>query len=297
MDLILANPIIAASGTFGCGLEFAPFGDLSTLGGISVKGISLLPREGNPPPRIMETPAGMLNSIGLQNDGVEAFLANKLPHLPWENVAIIANLYATSVGDFGDLAAIFADDNRIAALEVNVSCPNVAAGGMAFGADRELCGAVVEAVRKNAPHKHVMVKLSPNVTNISDIARAAEGAGADSISCINTLLGMGIDLETRKPALANVLGGLSGPAIKPVALRCVWQVSHAVSIPVIGLGGIVSADDILEFFCAGASAVQVGTASFMNPAACFELAASLPNAIVRHGGKKLADFHRAAHSL
>lgn len=292
-ELRLKNPVIAASGTFGSGLEYAPYGDISTLGGICVKGLSLKPRKGNPAPRIAETPAGMLNSIGLQNDGVEAFLANTLPALPWSKVAIIANLYAVSPADFGELAAILAAEPGIAALEVNVSCPNVAAGGAIFGADPAMCAAVVEAVRKRAPKKHVMVKLSPNVTDIAAIARVAEAAGADSISCINTLLGMGIDVKSRRPLLANVLGGLSGPAIKPVALRCVWQVARAVKIPVVGLGGIVQVEDILEFLLAGASAIQVGTANFMRPDASFRLLEDLPAALEAAGASSPGDLSGA----
>lgn len=273
-NLCLKNPVIAASGTFGTGLEFAPYGDLSTLGGISVKGISLEPRPGNPTPRICETPAGMLNSIGLQNDGVKAFLA-KLPLLP-RDTAIIANIYATAAAEFGELAAILNDAAEIAALEVNVSCPNVKAGGAIFGADARMAAEVVENVVAKAPAKFVIVKLSPNVTDICAIAKSVEDAGADSISCINTLVGMAINCRSRKPMLANVVGGLSGPCIKPVALRCVWQVARAVKIPVIGLGGIVGVEDIAEFLIAGAGAIQVGTANFMRPDACFRLVEELP---------------------
>lgn len=287
-SLVLKNPIIAASGTFGCGLEFRPFGELATLGGIAVKGISLLPRPGNNGQRIIETPAGMLNSIGLQNDGVDSFLANKLPALPWRQTAIIANIYAASVEEFGELAARLNDVEGIAGLEVNVSCPNVAAGGALFGSSPKLCAAVTASVVKNAPAKHVIVKLSPNVTDIALIARSAEDAGADSVACINTLTGMAINHKTRRPMLGNVIGGLSGPAIKPVALRCVWQVSCAVKIPVIGIGGIVSAADVVEFLLAGASAVEVGTANFMRPDACFRLVEALPAAIAECGADSVA---------
>ncbi len=278
-NLILKNPIIAASGTFGSGLEYAPFGDLGKLGGISVKGISLKPRKGNPPPRIAETPAGMLNSVGLQNDGVENFIKKKLPLLPFRETAIIANIYASTVDEFGQLAAILNNEEGIAALEINVSCPNVAAGGQAFGTDARLCAQVTEIVKKNAPDKHIMVKLTPNVTSISDIAKSVEGAGADSLSLINTLSAMAINAKTRKPMLANIIGGLSGAAIKPVALRCVWQVYNSVKIPVIGLGGIVCENDILEFLLAGASAIQVGTANFMRPDNIFKLVDNLPKAL------------------
>lgn len=287
-SLVLKNPIIAASGTFGCGLEFSPFGELATLGGIAVKGISLLPRPGNNGQRIIETPAGMLNSIGLQNDGVDSFLAHKLPALPWRQTAIIANIYAASVEEFGELAARLNDVEGIAGLEVNVSCPNVAAGGALFGSSPKLCADVTASVVKNAPAKHVIVKLSPNVTDIALIARSAEDAGADSVACINTLTGMAINHKTRRPMLGNVIGGLSGPAIKPVALRCVWQVSRAVKIPVIGIGGIVSAADVVEFLLAGASAVEVGTANFMRPDACFRLVEALPAALAECGADSVA---------
>lgn len=282
-DLCLKNPVLTASGTFGSGLEFAPFGDLASLGGIVVKGLSLKPREGNAQPRIVETTAGMLNAIGLQNDGVESFLKTRLPLLPWRETAVIANLYATSPEEFRELAARLNGESSIAALEVNVSCPNVKAGGALFGQDPALAAAVARAVREGAPDKHVMVKLSPNVTDIALMARCVEEAGADSISCINTLLGMAVDVASRRPKLANIVGGLSGPAIKPVALRCVWQAARAVGIPVVGIGGIVTADDALEFLLVGAQAIQVGTASFLRPDAAFALAADLPAACQRAG--------------
>ncbi len=289
-DLRVKNPVLTASGTFGYGLEFASYGDLASLGGIVVKGISLKPREGNPCPRIVETTAGMLNAVGLQNDGVEAFCREKLPHLPWRDVPIIANLYAASPEEFGELAARLEAEEGVAALEINVSCPNVKQGGVLFGQDPRLAAAVTAAVRKAAPRSHVMVKLSPNVTDIALMARSVEDAGADSISCINTLLGLAVDLKNRRPALANVLGGLSGPAIKPVALRCVWQVARAVKIPVVGVGGIVSAEDVLEFILAGAHAVQVGTGNFMRPDCAFALAAELPSACERLGIQRLEDL-------
>lgn len=282
-DLVLKNPVITASGTFGYGLEYSRFGDLASLGGISVKGISLKPRSGNPMPRIMETPAGMLNAIGLQNPGVEYFLNNILPVLPWRETAIIANLYGASVEEFGELAAILEPVPGIAALELNVSCPNVRAGGAQFGASAAMCGAVTARVRANAPSKHIIVKLSPNVTDIAEIARSAEASGADSIACINTLLGMAVNAQNRRPALANIVGGLSGPAIKPVALRCVWQVFNAVRIPVIGIGGIISVEDIIEFLLVGASAIQVGTANFMRPDKAFDLVSRLPDALAMQG--------------
>lgn len=292
-SLKLKNPIIAASGTFGSGLEYAPFGDLGTLGGISVKGMSLNPRMGNPPPRIVETPGGMLNAIGLQNDGVEAFIERKLPLLPFRETAIIANIYAPNLEEFGELAAILNEVDGVAALEVNVSCPNVAAGGLAFGADEKMCARVTEIVRKNAPDKFIIIKLTPNVTDIVKIAKSAEAAGADCLSLINTLSGMAINVKTRRPMLANVVGGLSGPAIKPVALRCVWQVAKAVNVPIIGLGGVVNANDVLEFFLAGASAVQVGTANFMWPDCVFKLVEDLPKALKEAGANKPSDLKGA----
>ena len=280
-DLTLKNPILTASGTFGYGLDFATYGDLASLGGMVVKGLSLEAREGNPTPRIVETTAGMLNAVGLQNDGVEVFCTQKLPLLPCQETAAIANIYASTVEDFGQLAARLNDEEGVAALEVNVSCPNVRQGGIAFGQDAGMLAQVTSVVRSSAPDKHIMVKLSPNVTNIAVMARAAEDAGADSVSCINTLLGMAVDLQTRRPALANVVGGLSGPAIKPVALRCVWQVAQAVKIPVVGVGGICCVEDVLEFIMVGAHAVQVGTASFMRPDCAFDLVRELPAACER----------------
>ncbi len=269
-SLTLKNPIITASGTFGYGLEFMRYGDLSSLGGICLKGISLAPRVGNPMPRIAETPCGMLNAIGLQNMGVETFLKDKLPYIP-AGATLIANLYAQTAEDFGELAAIFAAEDRIAALEVNISCPNVRCGGVAFGQDPAMAAQVTAAVRKRAGTKPVMVKLSPNVTDITVIAKAAVDAGADMLSLINTLSGMSVDIRTRKSRLANVVGGLSGPAVKPVALRMVHQVVRAVNVPVIGMGGIASAEDVLEFILVGAHAVQVGTYNFMRPDNAFRL--------------------------
>lgn len=274
--LVFKNPILTASGTFGYGEEFAPYGDLTTLGGIVVKGLSLKPRAGNPTPRVAETAAGMLNAVGLQNDGVEAFIRHKLPRLPWSEVPIIANLYATSPEEFSELARILAAEEGVAALEVNISCPNVKEGGILFGQDPKLAAQVTEAACKAAGNKPVIVKLSPNVTDIVHMAKAIEGAGAHALACINTLSGMAVDIYSRKSKLANGIGGLSGPAIKPVALRCVWQVSRAVNIPVIGIGGIVSAEDVLEFMLAGAHAVQIGTGNFIRPDCAFHVAAELP---------------------
>ena len=288
--LFLKNPVLTASGTFGYGVEFAPYGDLKKLGGIVVKGLSLEPRDGNPMPRIAETASGMLNAVGLQNCGVETFLRHKLPLLPTGDVPVIANLYATSEDDFGALAGILGTEPDIAALEVNISCPNVSEGGIAFGQDPFMAASVTEAVRKNAGTKPVIVKLSPNVTNIGEIAKACEAAGASIISCINTLSGMAVELSSRRPLLANVIGGLSGPAIKPVALRCVWQVCQAVKIPVIGIGGIMSAEDVLEFIMVGASAVQVGTANLVQPDAAIPIAQDLPAAMEKYNIESLDEF-------
>ena len=292
-SLHLKNPVLTASGTFGYGMEFAPYGDLTSLGGIIVKGLSLLPRDGNPCPRIVETTAGMLNAVGLQNDGVEAFCKEKLPRLPWQHLPVIANLYATSPAEFGELAARLDAEEGVAALEVNVSCPNVKSGGILFGQDPGLAAAVPRAVRDAAPNKPLIIKLSPNVTDIALMARSVQDAGADMISCINTLSGMAVDVARRAPRLANVIGGLSGPAIKPVALRCVWQVCQAVDIPVIGLGGICSAEDVLEFILVGAHAVQIGTANFISPDRAFEIVKELP-AVCRQLGVTSLDELRGS---
>ena len=292
-SLHLKNPVLTASGTFGYGMEFAPYGDLTSLGGIIVKGLSLLPRDGNPCPRIVETTAGMLNAVGLQNDGVEAFCKEKLPRLPWQHLPVIANLYATSPAEFGELAARLDAEEGVAALEVNVSCPNVKSGGILFGQDPGLAAAVTRAVRDAAPNKPLIIKLSPNVTDIALMARSVQDAGADMISCINTRSGMAVDVARRTPRLANVIGGLSGPAIKPVALRCVWQVCQAVDIPVIGLGGICSAEDVLEFILVGAHAVQIGTANFISPDRAFEIVKELP-AVCRQLGVTSLDELRGS---
>ena len=264
--LRLKNPVMTASGTFGYAKEFAPFMDLSRLGAIIVKGISLRPRPGNPSPRIAETACGMLNAIGLENVGVERFIADKMPYLQSLATPIIVNILGDSVDEYGEIAGRLADVPGVAALEVNISCPNVQKCGVAFGSDAAIAAKVTATVKKNCALP-VMVKLSPNVTDIAVIARAVEEAGADSVSLINTLLAMAIDINSRRPKLANVMGGLSGPAIKPIALRMVFQVSRAVKIPIIGIGGITNGTDALEFIIAGASAVQVGTANFRDAAA------------------------------
>lgn len=288
--LPLKNPVLTASGTFGYGIEFAPYGDLRQLGGMVVKGLSLKPRQGNPMPRLAETPCGMLNAIGIQNIGVEAFLKDKLPRLPWRQTPVIANLYAQSAAEFGELAAVLAADQRVAALEVNISCPNVKQGGAAFGQDPAQASAVTRQVKNHAGTKPVIVKLSPNVTDIAAMAKTVADAGADMLSLINTVKGMAVDLATRKPRLATTIGGLSGPAIKPIALRCVFEASRAVSIPVIGLGGISSADDALEFILAGAHAIQVGTANFTRPDFAFRLVEQLGQRTAELGIESWDDF-------
>ena len=266
----MKNPVMTASGTFGCGEEYAYYVDLTRLGGIVVKGLSLKPRLGNPPPRIMETAAGMLNAVGLQNVGVDAFIEEKLSFLRNYNVAVIANIYGESYTEYAQVAGKLSAAPGVHALEVNVSCPNVKKGGLSFGADPKAAAEVTRRVKAET-HLPVIVKLTPNVTDITVIARAVEEAGADAVSLINTLTGMSIDLKNRTPHLKNITGGLSGPAIKPVALRMVWQVAQKVSIPVIGMGGIMTAEDALEFMVAGAKAVQIGTANFINPRATMEI--------------------------
>ena len=265
-SLELANPVMTASGTFGYAREFENLMNLHRLGAVIVKGISLNPRAGNPPPRIMETACGILNAIGLQNVGVDRFITEKMGYLAGLNVPVIVNILGDSLAEYAEITDRLVGVPGLAGIEVNISCPNVKKGGVAFGTDPAMAAAVTSAVKKKADVP-VMVKLSPNVSDITLIARAVEAAGADSISLINTLIGMGIDLRTRRPVLANIIGGLSGPAIKPIALRMVYEVARVVSIPVIGIGGIESAEDALEFMLAGATAVQIGTANFVNPRA------------------------------
>lgn len=281
-NLSLQNPVIAASGTCGYGEELHPFVNIDTLGAVSVKGLSLHPTRGNPAPRLAETTAGMLNSVGLQNIGIEAFIAQKLPALRHhKRTKIIVNFFGNTPDDYAAVAERASDAEGIAALEANISCPNVQHGGMLFSSDPRSTFQVVERVRK-ATRLPLIVKLSPNVTDITVIARAAEEAGADAIALINTLVGMAIDLDTRTPRLPLGTGGLSGPAIKPVALRMVWQVARAVQIPVIGLGGIMTGEDALEFLVAGATACQVGTASFVDPAACRKILRQMTRYLQRH---------------
>ena len=268
--LSLKNPVIAASGTFGYGLEFAQYCDLSALGGLIVKGLSLHPHRGNPPPRIIETAAGMLNAIGLQNIGVDAFISQKLPRLREHNVAIIVNIFGSSVEDYVTVVRRLSEAHGIHGIEINISCPNVKEGGMIFGKDPKQAYLLTKKLRE-LTSLPLMVKLTPNTSDLCEVAQCVEEAGADIISLVNTFLGMAIDVETATPLLANVTGGLSGPAIKPIALRMVWEVANVVSIPVVGIGGITNAGDALEYIIAGASAVQVGTANFLNPAVCEEI--------------------------
>ena len=263
--LDLKNPVLTASGTFGYGSEFQDFIDLSHLGGFIVKGTTLNPREGNPYPRMAETPCGMLNAVGLQNKGVDYFITHIYPEIKDISTSVLVNVSGSTVSDYIATAEKINELSHIPGIELNISCPNVKEGGMAFGPRCSSVSEVVKAVRQ-VYHKHLMVKLSPNVTDIQEIALTAEGEGADSVSLINTLLGMAIDIKTRKPRLSTVTGGLSGPCVKPVALRMVWQVAKVVKIPVVGLGGIMNAEDAIEFFLAGASAIQVGTANFIDPA-------------------------------
>ena len=275
-SLKLKNPVMTASGTFGYGEEYADYVDLNKLGAIVVKGLSLKPRLGNPPPRIMETAGGMLNAVGLQNIGVEEFINEKLPYLKNFDVAVIANIYGETYTEYSKVAEKLSSVKGVHALEVNVSCPNVKKGGLSFGSDPKAAAEVTRRVKAetNLP---VIVKLTPNVTDIAAIATAAENAGADAVSLINTLTGMSVDLKTRTPHLKNVTGGLSGPAIKPIALRMVWQVVQRVSIPVIGIGGIMTAEDALEFLILGAKAVQIGTANFINPRATLDVIEGMKN--------------------
>lgn len=287
--LKMKNPVMTASGTFGYGEEYADYVDLNRLGGIVVKGLSLKPRLGNPPPRIMETAGGMLNAVGLQNIGVEAFIAEKLPFLRRYDVAVIANIYGESYAEYAGVAKQLASAPGVHALEVNVSCPNVKQGGLSFGADPKAAAEVTRRVKAETDLP-VIVKLTPNVTDITVIARAVEQAGADAVSLINTLTGLAIDLRTRKPHLKNVTGGLSGPAVKPVALRMVWQVAQSVSIPVVGMGGILSARDALEFMVAGANAVEVGTANFINPLATMEIVVGMQQYLKQNRLKNIAEI-------
>ena len=280
--LNMANPVMTASGTFGYGLEFEDFVDLEKIGGIIVKGTTLHHREGNPYPRMAETPMGMLNAVGLQNKGVHYFVDNIYPKIKDIKTNMIVNVSGSQIEDYAETARIINELENIPAIELNISCPNVKQGGMAFGVTAKGASEVVKAVR-DVYKKTLIVKLSPNVTDITEIARAAEDAGADSVSLINTLLGMAINAEKRKPVLSTITGGMSGAAVKPIALRMVWQVAKAVKIPVIGLGGIMNWRDAVEFMLAGATAIQIGTANFINPAITVKVAEGINDYLERHG--------------
>ena len=287
--LHLKNPVMTASGTFGYGLEFQDFVNLEDIGGIIVKGTTLLPRQGNAYPRMAETASGMLNCVGLQNKGVDYFCSHIYPQIKDIQTNILVNVSGNSPEDYAECAARIDELEHIPAIELNISCPNVKHGGMAFGTTTQGAASVVRAVRQ-AYHKTLIVKLSPNVTSISDIALAAEGEGADAVSLINTLMGMAIDVEKRRRVLSIGTGGLSGPAVKPVALRMVYEVAHAVQIPVIGLGGISSAKDAVEFLLAGASAIEIGTANFLDPAITVKVAQGIDEYLDRHGFKSVKDI-------
>jgi len=280
--LKLQNPVMTASGTFGYGEEYAPYVDLNRLGAVIVKGISLEPRAGNPPPRIMETEGGMLNAIGLENVGVSAFIREKLPFLRNYNVPVIVNIFGESQDEYKRVAEIMGKTKGVHALEVNISCPNVEKGGLVFGCDPDMCYEMTRAI-KAVTDLPVIVKLTPNVTDIAALAVCCEAGGADAVSLINTLKGMSVDIEKRVPHLNRVTGGLSGPVVKPVALRMVWEVVKKVSIPVIGIGGIMTAEDALAFLIVGARAVQVGTANFLNPRATMDILEGVEAYLIRHG--------------
>lgn len=288
-DLEFKNPVTTASGTFGYGTEFEDFIDISALGGIIVKGTTLNHREGNPYPRMAETPSGMLNAVGLQNKGVDYFIEQIYPKIKHYNTNIIVNVSGSTIEDYVAVAEKLNHLEQIPAIELNISCPNVKEGGMAFGTSCASAVTVTQAVRK-AYNKTMIVKLSPNVTNIAEIAKSVEDSGADAVSLINTLLGMAIDAENRKPLLSTITGGLSGPAIKPIALRMVWQVSKAVKIPIVGLGGIMNAIDAIEFFLAGATAIQVGTANFIDPTISVKIVNGINEYLDRHHYKSIYDI-------
>lgn len=281
-ELELANPVLTASGTFGYGTEYQDFMDVSRLGAVIVKGTTIKPRDGNPYPRMAETPSGMLNAVGLQNKGADYFVRNIYPTVRTLGCPAIVNVSGSTIEDYVAAAEIIDTLQDIPSIELNISCPNVRQGGMAFGVKAESAEAVVSAVRK-VYHKTLIVKLSPNVTDITEIARAAESAGADAVSLINTLLGMAIDAESRRPLLSTITGGLSGPAVKPIALRMVWQTSKAVRIPIIGIGGISNATDAVEFLLAGASAIEIGTANFIDPAVSEKVIDGIDAYLDRHG--------------
>jgi len=286
--MVLKNPVIAASGTFGFGREYSEYVDINRIGGIAVKGLTLEPRKGNRPPRIAETPGGILNSVGLQNPGVEAFIKEEIPFLRKYDTAVIANIAGSTVEEYCKMAEILSGED-IDAIELNVSCPNVKEGGVSFGRTAKGVSEITGCVRKHCK-KPLIVKLTPNVGDIREIAVAAEDSGADAVSLINTILGMAIDIKTKRPVLANNMGGLSGPAVKPVAVRMVYEAASSVKIPVIGMGGISSGDDAVEFLLAGASAVMVGTANFTNPAACIDVAEGIEKYLRSNNHKSVYDI-------
>jgi dihydroorotate dehydrogenase (NAD+) catalytic subunit len=287
--LTLKNPLIAASGCFGYGLEYGEVVDLSSLGGVCVKGLFLSEREGHPPPRIVETPGGMLNAIGLQGIGVHRFVAERLPELRARGATVFVNICGVTLDEYVEVARVLSDAEGVAAIELNISCPNIKEGGIQFGCSLDGTYGVVSAVKK-VTHLPVIPKLTPNVTNPSAFARAAEDAGADAISLVNTFLAMAIDVETRRPKLSNIMGGLSGPAIRPIAVRMVYECRREVKIPIIGMGGIMDARDALEFFIAGADAVQVGTANFVDPFVWGKILDGIADYMTRHGIARVADL-------
>ncbi|MEZ5286612.1 MAG: dihydroorotate dehydrogenase [Vicinamibacterales bacterium] len=288
-NLELPNPLIAASGCFGYGLEYEDLVDLSGLGGVCVKGLFMTEREGHPPPRIVETPAGMINAIGLQGIGVHRFVREKLPVLRERGARVFVNVCGSSIDEYAEVSRVLTQAEGVAAIELNISCPNIKEGGIQFGCSLLGTAQVVSAVRK-VTHLPVIPKLTPNVTDVASFARAAEESGADAVSLVNTFLAMAIDVEARRPTITNVLGGLSGPAIRPIAVRMVWECAQQVKIPVIGMGGITDARDTLEFMLAGATAVQIGTANFVDPFVWGKVLAGLDDYLDRHGFERLADL-------
>lgn len=291
-DMILRNPVMTASGTFGYGYDFEDFLSLESLGGIVVKGTTGSERQGNPYPRMAETPSGMLNAVGLQNKGVDYFSNKIYPKIKDKKTNIVVNVSGSTIEEYVEVAAKINSLENIPAIELNISCPNVKEGGMAFGTSKEMAFRVVSAVRQ-VYDKTLIVKLSPNVTNIVEIAKAAEDAGADSLSLINTLLGMAVDAEKREPLLSTITGGLSGPAVKPVALRCVWQVAKQTKLPIIGMGGIMNAQDAIEFILVGATAIEVGTANFINPSITEEIVKGMEDYLQRHNIKHISEIRGA----
>jgi dihydroorotate dehydrogenase (NAD+) catalytic subunit len=287
-SLTLANPLIAASGCFGYGVEYSGVVDLSSLGGVAVKGLFLAAREGHPPPRIVETPSGMLNAIGLQGIGVHRFVREKLPELRDRRAVVIVNICGTTIDEYCEISRVLSDHEGVAAIELNISCPNIKEGGITFGCSLTGTHDVVSAVRK-VTALPIIPKLTPNVTDVASFARAAEHAGADAVSLVNTFLAMAIDVHTRRPKLSNIVGGLSGPAIRPIAVRMVYECRQAVKLPIIGMGGIATAEDVLEFMIAGAAAVQVGTANFVDPFLWTPLLDGLRGYMARHGLERLSD--------